>query len=86
MWSCKSIVVINTGLGNIFYNFCNGPVVLFSLVVITFKRSLTEHQETCQVVFDVGFARQYCYLNVTKDENFLGLFAWVWIKAYLLIC
>ena len=35
--------------------------------------------------FYVGFARECCYLNVTKDENFLGLFAWVWVKAYFLL-
>ena len=40
MWSQKSfVIVINTGLGKVFYNFCNSPIVLFTLVVIAFKCS-----------------------------------------------
>ena len=52
-----------TGLGKIFRNFRNSPIVLFILVVLDFNvpQKVIEHQEIHQVVYDMEFARQCCY-------------------------
>ena len=52
--------IFNNGLGKIFCNLRNSPIVLFTLVVLDFNvpKNLIGHQEINQIVFDIKFVRQ----------------------------
>ena len=87
-------IVINTALGKVFCIFCNSPIVLFTLVVITFKCSSKVNRASRNMsrCFWYGYCEKMLLLKrsegwqiflvfLTKN-NFLSLFAWVWVKAH----
>ena len=99
MWPHKSFVhiVINTGLGKVFCNFRHSPIVLFTLVVITFKcysKVNLSIKKYAKVFLMCGLRdnaviktkrRMGNFLSFSTKNNLLGNFAWVWVKYHFLL-